>query len=883
MLKEPTHLTCEYFVNPLGIDAPRPRLSWRVNDTRRGAMQTGYQVVVAASDEALVSRRHTLWDSGRVVSGQSVLVEYLGPPLTSRQRCWWQVRTWDHRDVASPWSEPAWWEMGLLSRGDWKGRWIGSTLVGGPRTGAPSPYLRRKFRVEKPVQSARLYVTALGLYECRLNGRRVGDDVFTPGRTEYSRRVQYQTYDVTGMLTGGDNVLGAILGDGWYAGHNHSDPRMGYGDRPRLLAQLMIDHADGTTSILATDGTWRWSTGPIRSADLLMGEDYDARMEIPGWDTADFDDSRWASAEVFPDPGIAIAASASPRVRRIQEIRPIAAPTSPKPRRWIFDLGQNMVGRVRLKAAGPAGTTLTIRHAEMLDASGQLYVESLRSARATDYYTKKTDGQETYEPTFTFHGFRYVEVRGLHGPATQDTVTGIVLHSDTPPTGHFECSDPLVNQLQSNIVWSQKGNFLEIPTDCPQRDERLGWTGDAQVFARTAAFNMNVAGFFTKWMVDMNDAQRPDGAIPSTVPFCPSIANEGGPAWADAAVIVPWTMYLCYGDRRILADNYAMMGRFMDYLARTTHNFIRADETVKWRGYGDWLSINAHTPQDLIGTAFYAYSARLMSKIAAVLGKADDSARYGKLFEDVRGAWQKRFLAADGQLTVQTQTAHVLALHFDLLPAELRPAAVAALVRDIESRHMHLSTGFVGTPYLNLVLTEGGRTDVAYALLLQKTCPSWLFPVTHGATTIWERWDGWTPEKGFADAGMNSFNHYAYGAVGAWLYAVVGGIDLDESRPGYRRIIIRPRPGGGLTHATASLESPYGPIRSAWRLDAGMFHLDVAIPPNTTAAVHLPTADPQRILLDGQSLPQPAAIDGGLAVVELGSGDYALAAPFQSL
>jgi alpha-L-rhamnosidase len=472
-----------------------------------------------------------------------------------------------------------------------------------------------------------------------------------------------------------------------------------------------------------------------------------------------------------------------------------------------------------------------------------------------------------------------VEVRDYPGTPTVDDLTGIVLHSDMDITGSFECSDAMINKLQSNIVWSQKGNFLDIPTDCPQRDERLGWTGDAQVFIRTAAFNMNVANFFTKWLADMADSQGADGRIPSVVPSVESIYGEGGPAWADAAVICPWTLYLCYGDKSVLEQCYPMMQRFLQFLQERSIDFIRADEHWKWKGYGDWLSINAQTPPDFIGTAFYAHCSELMSKIAGILNRPEDAGNYQQLFENVRQAWQKRFVGEDGQIKIQTQTAYVLALHFDLLPEALRGGAVDALVKNIESRGMHLSTGFVGTPYLNHVLTRFGRSGVAYALLHQTTFPSWLYPITQGATTMWERWDSWTHEKGFSDTGMNSFNHYAYGAVGEWIYSTVGGIDLDPGKPGYKHIIIRPRPEHNLTHARASLESLYGQIESEWRIENGRMRLNILIPANTTATVQFATGQPDAITEGGK----PAATTPGVrarqtdqtsATYELESGRY---------
>ena len=879
-----THPLCEYGANPLGIDVTAPRLSWRLQSDRAGARQTAYRVR-AASDPALLQEGPAdLWDSGKVESDQSVQVAYGGPRLKSRQRVYWQATVWDETGQASQ-SEVAWFEIGLLKRSDWKAKWIGVALTGGPRTNVPAPYLRKPFSVAGKVQSARLYVTALGLYECSINGQPVGDDVFNPGWTDYHKRVQYKVYDVTDLLQEGDNVLGAILGDGWAAGHVGMGARQNYVDRPRLLAQLEVTLADGSRQVIATDRTWKHQFGPILENDMLMGEAYDARLEMPGWNEPRFDDKRWLGVELFDDPGAALVATNGPTVRRMEELTPISDPVDRgnfMARRAIFDLGQNMVGWVRFKGSAPAGTTVTLRFAEVLDANGDLYTPNLRAARATDYYTFKGEGEEIWEPKFTFHGFRYVEVTGYPGPLTRDAVTGVVLYSDMAQTGDFTCSEPLVNQLQHNILWGQKGNFVDVPTDCPQRDERLGWTGDIQVFARTAAFNMDVAGFLTKWAQDVADAQNEAGMVPAVVPKASIPLPDGGPAWADAVIICPWTVYLAYGDTRMLENNYEVMRKFLDWVVSASPGFIRcAPDYEGWPGFGDWLSINANTPRDLIGTAFLAYDAHLMAQIAAALGKQRDAARYRKLFAEVKKAFGNRYLKGgklpanaapasqmrqmmDGadaisrgnlkavdygpitsevfntDLFTPTQTAYVLALHFDLLPEKLRPFATAELVADIERRGMHLSTGFVGAPYLPHVLSNNGRLDVAYALLHQKTWPSWLYSVTQGATTIWERWDGWTEENGFQDPGMNSFNHYAYGSIGAWLYSAVAGIEIDPAQPGYKHAILRPQPGGGLTEASGRIKTLYGELTSAWRVEQGVFEWTIHIPPNTRATAYLP-------------------------------------------
>jgi alpha-L-rhamnosidase len=853
-----SNLTCEYQINPLGIDVLQPRLSWQMQSNQRGAHQTAYQILTASSETSWDNGRGPLWDSGRVETDQSTHVPYTGPALVSGQRVYWKVRVWDEagREVESP---SAWWEMGLLERTDWQAEWIGAPFSGGPRTSSPAPFLRREFVLHKAVIKARVYATAIGLYECHLNGARIGDALLTPGWTDYLQHIQYQVYDVTEMLQPGANAFGALLGDGWGVGHICWAGRQRYVDRPQFLAQLVLTYADGGREIIATDHTWRVVFGPILESDMLMGESYDARRELAGWDQPGYDDSRWRPVEVLAETGAELVATNGPQVIRHEILQPVnlhEIPDLVNPR-WIFDIGQNMVGWVRLRICGEKGTTITLRYAEALNPDGTLYTINLRSARNTDHYTLKGGEEEIWEPHFLFHGFRYVELQGFPGVPTQDTIAGIVVHSDIPPTGQFECSDPLINQLQHNIVWGQKGNFVDVPTDCPQRDERLGWAGDAQVFIRTAAFNMNVAGFFTKWTRDLEDAQYPSGAFPAVAPNPGAWSiDDGGPAWADAGVICPWTIYLCYGDTRLLEARYASMQRFIQFLSETSQNGLRCyAEYTGWRGFGDWLALDGSdgregaTSKELIGTAFFAYSAHLLASIAQILGKPEDALRYSALSREVREAFIKRFVNDDGTIQGDTQTPYVLALQFDLLPPELRHLAAARLASNIEQRNNHLSTGFVGTPYISWILSETGYLDIAYALLKQTTWPSWLYSVTQGATTIWERWDGWTHDKGFQDPRMNSFNHYAYGAIGAWLYAVVGGIDLDPQRPGYKHIIMRPQPGGGLTSAKAELCSVYGLLRSAWAFDAerGAFDWRITIPANTAATVYVPVTDDARV------------------------------------
>jgi alpha-L-rhamnosidase len=879
-------LTTEHRTAPLGIDVARPRLGWQLVSDRRGVQQTAYQVLVASSPDGPFD----LWDSGRVESDQSVDVVYAGAPLASRLRAHWRVRVWDETGTMAE-SAPTWWETGLLARNDWQGAWIGGSLVGGHRTTIPCPYLRRSFAVEGEVVTARLYVACLGVHDCTLNGQPVGTDVLSPGWTDFHQRVRYQVYDVAGLLHTGENALGAILGDGWYCGHTEKYRRQAYGDRPKLLAQLEITYADGRRETVATDTAWRCAYGPVLEADLIHGESYDARLEMPGWDAPGFGDAAWWPALTFPDTGAALVASNGPLISRMGDITPVTAPTQVG-RAWVFDLGQNMVGRVRLRVSGSPGETVRLRFAERLQPDGGIYTDNLRTARATDYYTLRGSGEEVWESRFTFHGFQYVEITGMPGAPTRQTVTGVVLHSDMAPTGEFACSHPVISQLQHNIQWGQKGNFLDVPTDCPQRDERLGWTGDAQVFARTAAFNMDVDGFFEKWLQDIRDAQCTNGGVPPIIPssHLGKVEEDGGPAWSDATVIVPWTLYLAYGDTRVLEEHYPSMVRYLDFLQATSRDYRRGyDGMPASMGFGDWLSMDGDpngadssggTSKELIGTAFFAHAARLMGRIAAVLGKADEAARYDALFGAVRDAFQRRYFTPYGLVAGLTQTGYVLALHFDLLPADLRAVAVAELVAGIRRRGMHLATGFIGTPYLAHVLASEGYLDVAYALLEQTTWPSWLYAVTQGATTIWERWDGWTQEKGFQRPGMNSFNHYAFGAIGDWLYGTVAGIEIDADQPGYKHAVLRPRPGGTLTWARGAVHTRYGLLASEWRIDGDTFLWDILVPPNTTATAAVPTRDAGAITEGGL----PATHAEGVVhlhgtTYRLASGHYRFAAP----
>ena len=1028
---QPVALRCEHHRGPLGIDAPKPVLSWRLvaaGSRTRGLQQTAYQVRVASTAELLGKDTADLWDSKQVASPATADIEYEGQPLTSGQRCWWQVRAWDQDGVPGPWSATASWGMGLLSPSDWQAQWIGddapldardrgpdldgatwlwandeagkplqgelhfrghwalpakwdrarlfvtgdntfelwlngalvgksdghdeswrravafdvtkalqpgdnvvaavvanrdgpggliaklvvetgdtqqvfttepgwrqtakaadgwqqpkfddaawSKLVDAGKYGAgpwgrlesgqlflpPPRVLSKSFMATAAPVRATLYASALGLYEIELNGKKVGDAFFTPGWTDYEQRVYYQAYDVTAAVHAGANQLQALLADGWHSGYvGYGLKRDHYGEHTRLLAQLVLEAADGTRQIVATDGSWTATTGSTREADFLMGETCDMTFAPPAPKPVVVSTSK---AVLQSHPGEA--------VRVIEERKPCSIKQCGDDV-YVCDLGQNIAGFVRLQLQGKRGQKITLRFAERRNPDGTVYTQNLRQARCVDTYVCAGTGVEIWQPRFTFHGFQYVEVKGLGQAPTQDTITGVAVSSDTPMLGDFQCSEPMVDQLVSNIRWTQRMNFIDIPTDCPQRDERLGWTGDAQAYIRTATCLADTQAFYGKWLVDLTDAQRADGQFPMVAPLKVA-GGDGGPAWADAGVICPWNVYEVYGDRRLLARQYPSMVRFVEFCRDRCSKELAPP--ARFHCFGDWLNIDDETPHAVIFTAYFAHSTQLVARSAAALGKMDDARKFDELAARARAYFEQTCVEPDGQLRGHSQTAYVLALAFDLLSPLHRAQAAQHLVAHLQARKWHLATGFVGTKDLMLVLDKIGRNDVAYRLLANTDFPSWGFCIVHGATSIWERWNGWTPEKGFNDPGMNSFAHYAFGAVGEWLFEVPGGIRTDG--PGYRRIVIAPQPGGALTWVRVRQPTVHGEVAAAWKLDGERVLLDVTVPPNTTALVRAPTADPASITVDGVPAAQAAGVqvrDGG--VCEVGSGQWSFAA-----
>jgi alpha-L-rhamnosidase len=930
----PGKLQTEYLENPLGIDAHWPRLGWQSTSSRRGAMQSAYQVQAAADPAQFAS---PLWDSGKVASDRSQGIEYAGPQLASRQRLYWRVRVWDQDDNASGWSQPAWWEMGLLEEQDWQAEWIEPDWDEDPQAFHPCPYLRRSFNLDAPVRSAQLYITAHGLYEAWLNGERVGDQVFTPGYTPYDLMLQYQVYDVTAMLQEGENVIGAILGDGWYRGKVYGvGDRNVYGERLGLLAMLVVETGQGQQVRIGSDGEWKAATGPILKSDMKDGETYDARLEMPGWCRASFDDSTWKDVRVVQHPKDHLVASMGAPVRRKETFTPslIVTPNGES----VLDFGQNLAGVVHFKVSGPRGATLLLHHGETLDQDGNFTVKHLVLGKAPDAeknpfqlvrYILKGEGGEEYEPRFTVHGFRYAKVEGYPGEIDPDDFYSVAIYSDMPPTGAFECSDPLITRLHTNVEWSMKSNFLDLPTDCPQR-ERAGWTGDAQVFAPSAAFLMDTRAFFRKWLRELAIEQFPNGKMGNFVPnpyrmetaggaltkFL--LATDGSAGWGDAATFIPWELYRAYGDLQFLESQYESMAAWVEYVkGRAGHTnrvrklspgFLfnerrRARRQLIWDTnyhWGEWLEPGEGSAVKLmsgvikrflfgapvVATAYYAHSTRilartaeLLARTAELLGRAEEAAEYHDLADQITAAYIAEFIGPDGRIEPDRQASYVRVLAFDLAPEDLKPAIVDHLVRLVRASR-HVGTGFLSTVFLCEVLAEHGHAEIAYDLLTQTGIPSWLYPVTKGATTIWETWEG-IDETGKPNL---SLNHYSPGAVINFLHRVVAGIQAAE--PGYKRIAIHPLPGGGLTSAKASYESVYGRIASAWERNDGRMRLDVNIPANTRAVVTLPGAALEQVTESGVPLANAEGIgtpiqQGTDVQLPVGSGVYRFEYPVQ--
>ena len=904
----------EYLDRPLAIETTRPRFSWVPTTREPNWEQRAYEIEAASTPALLRAGKADLWRSGRVESAETTQIPWGGAPLHSRQAVYWRVRVWDRANRVSAWSAAKDFSMGLLDPKDWQAQWISY------RDDSPFPpdskqlylppahYFRKPFPATQTVRRAILYASALGSVDLYLNGARVSDALFTPGWSDYRKRAYYHAFDVTRLLRRGDNVLGAVLADGWYSGYvgfgylagmgPGKSGRAFYGKTPAVLVQLELELADGSTARVLSDGSWHVTTGPEQEADLLMGESYDARRELGPWSQPGYREQNWEAALLATSLGprkapyfdrlgqreLDFGFTAPARlqsfpgvpVRPIEEL-PARNVVETKPGVWIVDLGQNFSGVARLRVKGPAGQKVQLRFGEMLHPDGRLLTENLRKARATDTYILRGDPKgEDWTPRFTYHGFRYVEVTNHPGPVTLNTIRGVVIHSDTPLRGKFDSSDPMTRQLQSNIVWTQRSNFVDIPTDCPQRDERLGWTGDAQVYSRTATYNADTAAFYSKWLDDLEEAQHPSGAYPDYAPYpmWHGPTDKGyGTAWTDAGIIVPYRVWQVYGDTRVLERHWDSMRRFLDFRERSSPDRRGRKDFNTW---GDWLSIGSQTPLEFIDAAYFAYDAELMSRMATALGKTSDAAHYGQLAAQVRQAFTAIYARPDGLLREENQTMYALALSFDLFPAAVRQQAADRLAQLIAEAGNKMTTGFIGTYPLIPVLSANGHHDLAVQLYLSREFPSWGYEVENGATTIWERWNSFSKRDGFFNPGMNSFSHYAFGAIGEWMFKTLAGIDLAE--PGYRQLQLAPRATrGGLEWAHAEYHSIRGLIRCGWRRTANGVVYETEIPANTRAKLVLPGMSAVGVLVNGTKAGNVMDTSDGPALT-LGSGVYRIEA-----
>lgn len=867
-----------YFENPLGIDDPEPRFSWVATSEGHNKMQSAYRILVAASVDDL-DKEIAYWDSGKVTSDENTHIRYQGKALQSGQKYYYKIMIWDEKDAASDWSDNQYWVMGLLKEEDWKAEWIGFKTVDTNKKDTlnlpPPAYLKKEFTTEAKVKSAILHCTALGVYEPMLNGQKISEDILTPGWSDYTRRVYYNTYDVGNMIKEGNNTLKIILADGWYSGYvgpkELSNPknRELYGEHPAFLGQLDIEYENGEKRTIVSDMSWKGREGPLIYADLLMGTGYNANLEIENQGDSGSDSKVWK--DVYAHPGTKGVLEAYPGntiqvydTLKPQEIKELTEGT------YIFDLGQNFAGRTRLRVKGNKNDTLILRHGEMLYPDGFLMTENLRFARAKDMYILKGDGTEIWEPKFTYHGFRYVEVSGLSEKPTKETLTGIAFSSATPMESSFTSSDSILNRMYENIRWTQRSNFMDVPTDSPQRDERLGWLGDIQIFSKSALYNANLGAFFSKWFVDLRDAQYEFGPYANFAPQPYPELVWYSPGWMEAGVMVPYNTYKFYGDTKMIADHYESMRRFMDYHIEKSSEAGYFYPENSWTeigpkgGFGDWLSMtDKNLAHDLMASMYFQTALRMMAEMSAALDKPEEEAYYQKVFDISISNFMEHYMNEDGifkidesaygdgegyfegfkGFTGHTQSAYATAIYFDLLPDEQEKKAGRHLTDLLVKNDTLPTSGILGIRQLLPALSKIGRSDLAYQILLNKAYPGWGFQVKHGATTIWERWNSYTPKDGFngeMNTKMNSFNHYAFGAFSQFLFEQVGGIRAEGV--GFDSIVIRPELGdGSLKSAAVRYASLNGEIGSTWKLEGPSLLIEIDIPFNTTAEVYVPT------------------------------------------
>lgn len=857
-----------------------PQLSWILESDKKNVLQDSYEIEI--SKDAEFSEK--VYSSGRKNDNASAQVKIEDINLESVTRYFVRVRAWAAGEETQ-WTVTSF-VTGIVDQKEWKARFVTAETEADAEN-SKGTYVRTDFTLRGTVKEAFVCTTALGLYNFFINGKKVGEDELTPGWTSYCKHLCYQTYDVTEYLKTGDNAMGAILGAGWYKGlmgfEGLKKRRNHYGQLTAFLAQMTVRYEDGTSEIFVTDNNWKGEDAPIIFAEIYDGEIYDAQKEIPGWSQAGADTKNWRPVGIVDYDMSALSGQGSGKVAEIEEIKPVCIFKTPQGD-TVIDFGQNMSGHIQVTAKGNAGDVIELHCFEVLDADGNVYLDNLRDAKEREKYIFGSDCQIVYKPSFTFMGFRYAKVVSFPGEPQLENFTAFTLHTNMKPTGSFECSDTRLNQLAHNILWGLKSNFVDVPTDCPQRDERLGWTGDAQIFSRTACFLMNTYSFYRKWMKDVEADQSPEGGVAHVVPDILSgnisdnwLLQQGthsAAAWADAAVIIPWNMYLAFGDQEILEQQYQSMKRWIEFMREHSEDYI-------WNyklQFGDWVALDAEegsyfgaTPNDLTCTAYFAYSTGLFVKIAEVLGRKEDAEEYSRLYEKIVDKFQNTFFDKEGNMTAQTQTAHIVALYFDLVPEKYKDQTVKGLLKLLEKEKGHLVTGFVGTPYFCHALSQNGHVKEAYELLMKDDFPSWLYQVKMGATTIWEHWDGIKPDGTMWSPDMNSFNHYAYGAIGEWMVRVAAGLEVDEKNAGYKHSVIYPRLGGGLKYVKGEYESVYGSLKSFWEDKGEKAILHVSIPVNTTATICL---DEAKTVSEADGL--NFCILDGIMQAEAGSGEYTI-------
>ena len=879
----------EYMEYPLALERANPRFSWILNSADSGFVQSACQVRVFKQDPGSSASLKKIWVSDKIKSGATNQYYYRGPELEPNTGYEWQLRVWDKDDKVSLWGETAKFHTGLKS--NWKALWIGKEVDARPLddfTIPPSPLLRKEFSTDEKIHQAILFSSAKGVYNAYLNGEKIGRDILAPGWTDYNKRIQYQAHDVTNMIQEGENCISVILSDGWYAGRLGSIDfawpdfpwRGWYGRDLRFIGQLEILYEDGSRETICSDDSWKLhEDGPFRSADNFIGVTYDFNYQKEGWQLAGFNDSDWKPVTIESDDIELLVPQPDQPVEIIKEISPIGI-TEPEPGIYVIDMGQNMVGWIRAYLTGNPGDTIILKHGEMLREDGRVYRQNLRNAPQIDKYILGPDGEGQVEPWFTFHGFRFVQVEGMTEPPALESVTGVVVASAAPEVSTFSCSNPMLNKLWENIRWTQWGNMVSIPTDCPQRSERMGWMGDAQVFAQAGIFNLDMSAFFTKWGYDVMDAQFDTGEFsdvsPRGMPWEPRFWNA--PGWADAGLIVPWRMYENYNDLEALERHYASMKKYVDRIWETNPDLIYIN--TRSHQYNDWLNGNTiisddypdtggEVPRPVFNTAFFVRSTRILAKSAELLGKTGDAEKYGDLAKRINDVFLEEFVDEEGKIEGETQAGYAIALSFDLLPEDLKQKAVNYLVEGIADYDNRMSTGFISTICMMDELSKNGYHELACQLAESRRLPSWGYSIDQGATTIWERWDAYVKGRGFQNPGMNSFNHYAFGSVGEWMVKHLLGIQPDDENPGFRHFFLAPKPGGSITRASGEYKSINGPIKMEWVLNDNHLNMEFSIPANTRASFVMPSGYLTSVTINGNHITPP--VD---RTIELGSGDY---------